>query len=293
MKIVPIVNQKGGVGKTTVCRHLMKMLTEQGSRVLAIDMDAQRNLDIYLGVDLPWNDKTSINMYHVLRNEASIHEAIIHTEDGDIARADNRMYGFMGNPLITVNEALSLKDTPDALYKHVIDNLSFPLNPNTHDRTILMRALNDVKNDYDFVLIDTNPDLGFLTTLSLLSGSLVYPLIPAFAERSSLHSIMALNDTLSTIEANDFSTTIKVVGILISKFERTSNENLMLEQISEYADEMETTLFHSKIPKSVIVAEGMTMSTSAFERQKDSRVEIAYREFCKEFLSRMSVLSDI
>ena len=98
---------------------------------------------------------------------------------------------------------------------------------------------------------------------------------------------------MSTIEANDFSTTIKVVGILISKFERTSNENLMLEQISEYADEMETTLFHSKIPKSVIVAEGMTMSTSAFERQKDSRVEIAYREFCKEFLSRMSVLSDI
>ena len=67
MRIVPIVNQKGGVGKTTVCRHLMKLLTESGYRVLAVDMDAQRNLDTYLGCDINYSDSETLSMYHVLR----------------------------------------------------------------------------------------------------------------------------------------------------------------------------------------------------------------------------------
>lgn len=292
MKIIPVVNQKGGVGKTTVCRHLMKMLTGLNYRVLAIDMDAQRNLDMYLGKAIPWNDKATINMYHVLRKEASIRDAIIHTDDGDLARADNRMYGFMGNPLITLEEARLLKNDPENLYKHVIANLERQTNPSTYDRSILQLALSEVKDEYDFVLIDTNPDLGFLTTLSLLSGTRVYPLIPAFAERSSLESIIALHDTLSTIEENDFSTSFDIVGILISKYERTGNENWILGDMADFASQIGTSLFETKIPKSVTTAESMTISKSLFERKNNKRIVEAYRKFCQEFIERISAYPD-
>ena len=201
MKIVPVVNQKGGVGKTTVCRHLMKMLSERDFRVLAIDMDAQRNLDVYLGCDIDYNDLNTLNMYHVLRQEASLKDAIVHTEDGsgDIVRADNRMYSFTGKPLVTLEEYFSFKGNPVGLYDHISKNVEALSDNTSGERTILRRALLEVEEDYDFVLIDTNPDLGYLTTLSLLSGEEIYPLIPAFAEESSLQSLLALYDTICHI----------------------------------------------------------------------------------------------
>lgn len=291
MYIVPIVNQKGGVGKTTVCRHLMKMLTESGYRVLALDMDAQRNLDVYLGVAIDYNDRDTPNMYHVLREESTIKNAVISTEDGDIVRADNRMYGFTGKPLITYEEALSFKSNPQGLYDHVFHNIEKLNDKKEGERTLLRRALLEVKDDYDFVLIDTNPDLGYLTTLSLLSGDEIFPLIPAFSEESSYQSIGALYDTISTILRIDYTTSIKITGILISKYERTSNEKALLDDIIAFASEHEIHVFDSKIPKSIAVAEAMSVATNAFARRKKSALEKAYRAFCKEFLDQINTLS--
>ena len=294
MRIVPIVNQKGGVGKTTVCRHLMKLLTESGYRVLAVDMDAPRNLDPYLGCDINYSDSETLSMYHVLRQETSIKNVIVHTEDGsgDIARADNRMYSFTGKPMITYEEYLSFEGDTQGLLNHLLNRAQSISDNNTGERTILRRALEEIKDDYDYVLIDTNPDLGYLTTLSLLSGTEIYPLIPAFAEESSLQSLYALYDTISTLLLHDYRTNIKIVGVLISKYERTNNEDMLLEDITSFSRDRGFPVFDTKLPKTIAVAEGMATASDAFSRRKNSPLETAYRNFCAEFLNRMNVISN-
>ena len=292
MRVIPVINQKGGVGKTTVCRNLSKLLVEKGYRVLILDMDPQKNIDIYFGVSVDPMDTESITMNHVLRGLASLKSAIIHTDQGDIVRADTRMYGFNGNQLITMEDVPKYMDDPQGLYEHVMANYRRQMDPKTDDRHILQRELKTIENDYDYILVDTNPDLGFLTTLTLLSNTIVYLLIPAFAEESSRQSILALYNTIETIMANDLRQQIVISGILLSRYENNRISRKYVSYLTRMAEGMGTIVFKTKIPKSCLVQESMAFGQSIFSRKNKANIFDGYQEFCDEFIARMDEIAE-
>lgn len=294
MKVVTIINQKGGVGKTTVCRHLSAMLTEAGYRVLCLDMDPQQNLDTYFGVALSPLDTDTPTLYHVLTGACSLKDAIVSTPDGDIVRADNRMYSFSGNPLISIHEARALSEDVRGTYNLVQENLRKQMDPETDDRHVLSRALRSVENEYDWVLLDTNPNLGYLSLLSLLSARVVYTLIPSFCEESSRQSILELYNTIDSIQANDFQQKIKIVGILISRYENNRISKKYAGYLKKMAKDMDTIVFESMIPKSVVVQESMAFRQSIFKRSKKQTISLieGYHAFFEEFLRRMEEISE-
>ena len=105
MRTVAIVNQKGGVGKTTVCRTLSHMLAENNKRVLVIDVDPQQTLSLSLGVVKNRFDEQTPSMYHVLTGELPIEQAIINISDNlSIIRSDYRLYSYSGKPLISMED---------------------------------------------------------------------------------------------------------------------------------------------------------------------------------------------
>ena len=288
--VIAIVNQKGGVGKTAVCRTLSTMLHESNYKCLLIDFDPQQTLSLSLGVVKNRFDEDTPSMYHVLNNEMSIKDAIIHTEQFDFIRSDYRMYSYNGTPLISREKALELRNNPAALYSHVIENLDLQSNPNTDDRHKLRRELDKISSEYYFIIIDTNPDLGALSSLVFLSSSTTNILIPAFPEESSRQSVIALHNTIQTILANDLSQRINILGILISRFEKNNISKKYLTYFKRLANNMNTTLFNSLIPKSVLVYESMALKQSLFDRRKKAPIIDEYRAFYKEFLQKIKQL---
>ena len=112
-------------------------------------------------------------------------------------------------------------------------------------------------------------------------------LIPAFPEESSRQAVIALADTIETLLANDFSQQINILGILIAKYERNNISGKYLKFFSQLAENMDTILFKTLIPKSVIVSEAIALKQSIFERRKNAPIIDKYNEFCDEFLQRL------
>lgn len=285
-QVIAIVNQKGGVGKTTVCRTLANMLSKYG-RVLAIDFDPQETLSISLGATKDKFDEESPSMYHVLAGELHIEDAIINLNDFDIVRSDYRLYSYSGTPLITKDIALEFKGQPEKMYNYIMENIAKSENPKTDDRHKLSREISRIDNLYDYILIDVNPNLGPLTILGLMAAPITNILIPAFPEESSRQAVIALADTIETLLANDFSQQINILGILIAKYERNNISGKYLKFFSQLAENMDTILFKTLIPKSVIVSEAIALKQSIFERRKSAPIIDKYNEFCDEFLQRL------
>ena len=288
-KVIAFVNQKGGVAKTTSCRTLAQIFSDRGYKCLLLDLDPQQTLSLSLGAVKNRFDEVTPSMYHVLRDEISISDAIIRLDKFDIIRSDYRMYSYNGTPLISTEQAISLANDPANMHKLVLDNLQKQQNPSTDDRHKLQRKLDEIKNNYDFIIIDTNPDLGFLTTLSLLSSPETNVLIPAFAEDSSRESIIALNNTIQTILANDLSQKINILGIFISRYENNNLSKKYLTYLDKLAKSMNTSLFKTKIPKSIVASEAMALKQSIYDLRKKGSILDEYQHFCDEVLERLQM----
>ena len=289
--VVSIVNQKGGVGKTTVCRNLAYLLSKYGNKILLIDFDPQESLSLYTGAIKKRFDEDTPSMYHVLSGELHIEDAIIHMEEFDLVRSDYRLYSYSGTPLITENRAKELLGNPEAMYKHIVDALEQKSNPETDDRHKLSREVARIADLYDFILIDVNPNLGPLTVLGLLAAPVTNVLIPAFPEESSRQSVFALADTIETLLANDFEQQINILGILIARYEKNNISKKYLEFFNQLAENMGTILFKTLIPKSVLVPESIALKQTIFDRKNSSPIIDRYEEFYKEFLQRIDELN--
>ncbi len=289
--VVSVVNQKGGVGKTTVCRNLASLLSKHGKKILLIDFDPQESLSLYTGAVKKRFDEDTPSMYHVLSGQIHIDDAIINMDEFDLVRSDYRLYSYNGTPLITENEARELLGNPEAMYKHIVHALEQKSNPETDDRHRLSREIARITDYYDFILIDVNPNLGPLTVLGLLAAPVTNVLIPAFPEESSRQSVFALADTIETLLANDFDQQINILGILISRYEKNNISKKYLEFFSQLAENMGTIMFKTMIPKSVLVPESIALKQSIFDRRNNAPIIDRYEEFCKEFLQRIEELN--
>lgn len=248
MKTVSVINQKGGVGKSTTAEMLISALSLKNFKVLAIDLDAQGNLSYSLA-----SDSNSPTILEVLTEEITAKDAIKH------ARAD----------IISSNKALAGADAFIA---------------DTGKEYRLKEALEKIEKEYDFCIIDTPPALGILTINALTaSGSVI---IPAQADIYSLQGIENLEETIKAVKKY-CNPNLKIEGILLTRYNpRTILSREVSEMAEKLAEKLETKLFKAKIRDAVAVKEAQISQESLFEYAPKSNVTQDYESFINEFLGK-------
>jgi chromosome partitioning protein len=245
-RVISFANQKGGVAKTTTTLNLGVALSEQGLRVLLVDLDPQGNLTMSQGLN---PDTIERSMFDVLVHRLPIDEVIHHAE---------------------VDLAVSSIDLAGA---------ELALSSMIGRERALEKALAPVRDTYDYVLIDTPPSLGLLTINALVASNGV--IVPVQCEYLSLRGLVQLENTLSMIREN-LNPSVGIEGILPTMFDsRTLHSREAVEILQENFGEL---VFDTKIRKTVRYAEAPVKGTSVLKYDPTGSAAQAYRDLAKEVL---------
>ena len=248
-KVIAFANQKGGVAKTTTTLNLAVAFAETGHRVLAVDMDPQGNLTMSQGID---PDTVEKSMYHVLVDNLSIRE-VVRKREVDVACASIDLAG--------AEIAMSTKIGRERQ---------------------LEKALNAVREDYDFVCIDTPPSLGLLTINALTAADKV--IVPVQCEYLSMRGLIQLQNTLSMIR-EELNPDVEIEGILPTLVDaRTVHAKEAIEILEEnFGDRV----FATRIRKTIRFAEAPVKGTSVLKYDPDGSAAESYRDLAKEVLEHV------
>jgi len=248
-KVIAIANQKGGVGKTTTCVNLCAALTEIGTKVLLCDMDPQSNSTTGMGVD---KEKRSQTIYNVLIEGLNAEETILKTAYGDILPA-NKILSGAGVELV------------------LMENREY----------VLKNALADIRNSYDYILIDCPPSLEMLTLNSLCAADTV--LIPVQCEYFVLEGLTDLMSTIRTIK-KALNPPLEIEGVLLTMYD--SRTNLSPQVAARIKKFFKQKTYNIAIPRSVRIAEAPSHGKPVMNYDRSSRGSQAYIELAKEFIKR-------
>ena len=249
MKILSIVNQKGGVGKTTTSINLAACLHKMKRKVLLIDLAPQSNATRGSGVD---SAKLQSSVNDVLLGRSSIDEAIVSSvHDGyDLLPA---------TPTLTESEVSLVSK----------NNREF----------ILKKTLEDISSNYDYILMDCPPSLNILTVNSLVSATGV--LIPVQCEFYALQGLSELVNTINQIQ-NSSNESLKIEGILRTMFDSRNNlSNDVSDQLTEY---FPNELYKTKIPRNIRVAEAPSHGKSILQYDGLSKGSLSYYSLAGEII---------
>lgn len=250
MKVIAIANRKGGVGKSTTANALIAGLSLKGYKVLGIDLDAQRNLTSTMRAKS--DSKTVLG---VLTGDISAREAIRHTPDGDIIPASKALSG--SDAIIT----------------------------ETGKEYRLREALEPLRAEYDFCILDCPPALGIITVNALTAASSV--IIPAQADLYSLEGIDDLQETIQPVRKY-CNPDLKIEGILLTRY---NNRSIVSREATVLADRLAqklgTTLFKTSIREGVTVRESQISQKSLFSYSPKAKVTDDYRAFVEEVIERL------
>ena len=287
--IVSVTNQKGGVGKTVTVSSLAAALTQKGYKVLSIDLDPQRNLDVVAGKGLaiPLGDKSTKSMLDVLKGNCSLEDMIVPCGFGDLARASNLLSQWTGRLLITRSEYenFTIEEVCQLMSERYDQGWG------TDDHKVLRSELSSVRKNYDFVLMDTNPSLTLLTINSLVAAD--YVLIPAFAEAASRDAITELWDTIKGLKAYNPDMRLKIAGILVTKFNaRNRAAKKFVEVYERMAKRMGTIVFKQKIRQGVAVTEYLLSQQDLLKYDAYGNASLDYKSFANEFLTRINLMEE-
>ena len=246
-KVLAFANQKGGVAKTTTTVNLGVAFQELGHRVLAVDMDPQGNLTMSLGLD---PDAVRPSMYDVLVNHVNIEEALVRRElDVAVASIDLAAAEIALSSLIGRERSLS-------------------------------KALMQVTDRYDYILIDTPPSLGLLTINALTASDAV--IVPVQCEYLSLRGLAQLERTLELVREN-LNPRVHIAGILPTMYDsRTIHGREAVEVLrSSFGD----LVFETTIRKTIRFAEAPVKGESVLKYAPESEAAKVYRRLAKEVLN--------
>ncbi|ADQ42042.1 cobyrinic acid ac-diamide synthase [Caldicellulosiruptor acetigenus I77R1B] len=251
-RIVAIVNQKGGVGKTTTCVNLSAAISKIGKKVLAIDCDPQGNLTSGFGIDKKSLVRTT---YDVLIGSCSAEEAIIKNkfENLSILPANVNLAGAEIELVSMIAREFRLKD-----------------------------AIEKIKVEYDYIFIDCPPSLGLLTLNALAAADSV--IIPIQCEYYALEGLTQLSNTISLVRKH-LNKALEIDGVVLTMFD--SRTNLSLEVVEEVKRFFGQKVFLSLIPRNVRLSEAPSFGLPGIIYDPESKGAKAYIELAEEYISRI------
>jgi chromosome partitioning protein len=246
-RVISFANQKGGVAKTTTTLNLGVAFAERGLRVLCVDLDPQGNLTMSQGMN---PDTIETSMFDVLVHRTPISE-VIATREIDIAVASIDLAG--------ADMALSTQIGRERA---------------------LQRALEPVKDQYDYVLIDTPPSLGLLTVNAFVASDGV--IVPVQTEYLSLRGLVQLENTLVMVREN-LNPAVEIIGILPTMYDRRVTHSREADEILR--ENFGDLVFNTRIRKTIRFAEAPVKGTSIMAYEPEGEAAELYRDLAKEVLS--------
>ena len=250
-RIIAIANQKGGVGKTTTAINLSACLAESGKKVLTIDTDPQGNTTSGLGVD---KDELENTVYELMLDECTIKESLVKTE-------------FENLDLIPSNVNLAGAE---------IELLGI-----NEKEYILKNAVDYIKDDYDFVIIDGPPSLNMLTVNALTTANTV--LVPIQCEYYALEGLSQLLHTISLVKER-LNENLQIEGVVFTMYD--ARTNLSLQVVENVKNNLDTTIYKTIIPRSVRLAEAPSHGLPINKYDSRSTGAESYRMLAKEVIDR-------
>lgn len=250
--VIGIINQKGGVGKTTTAVNLAAYLAGEGYRTLLIDEDSQGNATSGLFMD---KKAFSKSLYDVLVNDESPKNAVVSTEIKNLS---------------VLPSSLSLAGAEVELVGEI------------GREHMLRRGIEEIREKFDFILIDCPPSLGLLTLNALTASDRL--IIPIQAEFYALEGLTQLMKTVDTVTRR-LNPSLSVMGILLTMFDsRTKLSTQVADEVKKYFGKK---LFRTVIPRTVKLSEAPSFGQPISVYAPKSKGAKAYENFCREVLKRV------
>lgn len=249
-KIISIINQKGGVGKTTTAVNLAAYLADKGKKTLLIDEDSQGNSTSGLLDQVEFKG----NLYDVLLNDQPVEEAIVKT----------------------ALKKLSLLPASIDLAGAEIEIAGL-----SERETLLKRKIEALKESYDYILIDCPPSLGLMTLNALVASDSI--IIPIQAEFYALEGLSQLVKTVQIV-GRKLNPSLHILGIVLTMFDGRTNLSIQVaEEVKKYFG---SKVFKTVIPRSVKLSEAPSFGESILTYAPKSKGAEAYKKLCREVLKR-------
>lgn len=249
-KIIAVVNQKGGVGKTTTAVNLTAALKELGQKVLLCDFDPQANATSGMGLD---KRKIKYSIYDVVINEVAPEEAIISTNYGDVLPASADLAG-------AAVELISAQ----------------------HRELQLEKALQKVKGNYDVIFVDCPPSLELLTLNGLCASDGI--LVPVQCEYYALEGLSDLMSTLRMVKKR-LNPRLEIFGVALTMFDGRTNFSTQVAQ--EVRRHFPGKVFATVIPRNIRLAEAPSHGIPVTAYDRSSRGSVAYRAMAEEIVKKL------
>jgi chromosome partitioning protein len=256
-KVISLVNQKGGVGKTTSSINLAAALGQLGQRVLLIDMDPQSNATTGLGIS---SSDFNYDVYDLLSGNIDVRKVILKTEFKNLS---------------IIPSTLNLAGIDVEFVKHMLEDQEFKQNEQ------LKNAIKDIQDDYDYIIIDCQPSLGLSTMNSLTASNSV--IIPVQCEFFALDGITQLLNSIIMVQSS-LNPTLRIEGVLLTMLD--GRTNIGLEVIEEIRKYFKDKVFDTIIPRLVRLVEAPSHGKPINEYDPDSRATEAYANLAKEVIQR-------
>lgn len=250
-RIIAIANQKGGVGKTTTAINLSACLAEKGQKVLAIDMDPQGNMSSGLGLDKNSVEKT---IYDLIIGESEVEEVL---QKNTLENLD----------ILPANVDLSAAE----IELIGIDEKEY----------IVKKAIEKIKDDYDYVIIDCPPSLSMLTINAMTTADSV--LVPIQCEYYALEGLSQLIHTVELVKER-LNPVLEIEGVVFTMYD--ARTNLSLQVVENVKDNLQQNIYKTIIPRNIRLAEAPSYGMPINQYDAKSAGADSYRRLADEVMNR-------
>lgn len=271
MKVITVTNQKGGVAKTTTAAALGFGIAQKGYKVLLVDTDAQCNLT---DTSFPVNEQGKVinqqeikkSIFDIMVRKEKIKDVILHTQYDKVDLVPSSIY---------------------------LSGIDVQLMSSLRREMILADALNEVADNYDYVIIDTPPSLSWMTMNAMVASDDI--IIPTYLERFSIQGIKQLYENIVTIKST-INPKLKILGLVVTRNKgKTVVGKNMWATVEKLAEIMQTSVFKATIREQVAINEAQLSGRNIYDYLNKARKTIRgnvaddYRAFVDEVLEKVEV----